>query len=220
MTRIFLARHGETVWHDGNRYAGRTDVALTPLGYRQAARLASWAVAAGVDAVWCSPLSRARETAVPAALATGVEPQIDARLREADFGRAEGLTVAEMEQRFPRALAAFQADPVAHHLPGGEDPREVVLRGVACLEDIARAHPRGRVLVVAHTTLIRLALCRLIGVPIADYRRVFPFVRNVAITELEFGNGRASLLQYNAPLDLNVAPERERDGAAQRAPSP
>jgi broad specificity phosphatase PhoE len=219
VTRMFLARHGETVWHDGNRYAGRSDIALTPLGHRQAERLAAWAVAAGLDAVWCSSLARARETAVPAALATGVELQIDARLREVDFGRAEGLTVADMEKRFPEALAAFQADPVANHLPGGEDPRAAVLRGVACLDDIAAAHPRGRVLVVAHTTLIRLALCRLIGLPIADYRRVFPFVRNVAITELEFGNGAASLLQYNVPLELDVAPQGQRDGAAWRAPS-
>jgi probable phosphoglycerate mutase len=201
VTRIFLVRHGETVWHQSNRYAGRSDVALTPHGYRQAERLAAWAAGARLEAVWSSSLARARETAVPAALAAGVELQVDARLREVDFGRAEGLTVAEIARRFPEALAAYQADPVAHHLPEGEDPHQAVARGVACLEDIARANPRGRVLVVAHTTLIRLALCRLIGVPISDYRRVFPFVGNVAITELELGDGRASLLRYNTRLD-------------------
>lgn len=66
MTHVILVRHGETVWHDGNRYAGRTDVALTPRGRLQAAELAAWAAGQSIDAVFSSPLSRARLTAAPA----------------------------------------------------------------------------------------------------------------------------------------------------------
>jgi broad specificity phosphatase PhoE len=201
VTHVVLVRHGETVWHVDNRYAGRTDIALTPRGREQAKRLAQWTAAAGLEAIWSSPLSRARETAAVGALATGLEPHIDERLSELDFGRGEGLTQAEMQQQFPEALAAFHSDPVANHLPGGEDPKEAVARAVACLEDIARAHPAGRVLVVAHTTLIRLTLCRLIGVPVANYRRLFPFVRNGAITEIRLDGDGVSLMQFNTPLD-------------------
>jgi len=214
MTRFFLVRHGETVWHEHNRYAGRTDVALTAHGREQAEQLAAWATGAGLDGIWCSSLSRAHETAVPAAAATGLELHVDARLCELDFGRAEGLTVSDMGQEFPEALAAFQADPVAHHLPGGEDPHAAIGRALACLEAIGSEHPAGRVLVVAHTTLIRLVLCRLLGIPEARYRRVFPFVRNVALTEVELRADRAAaLLRYNAPLDAAtaaVAPPRRR----------
>jgi broad specificity phosphatase PhoE len=211
VTRIVLARHGETVWHDGNRYAGRTDVALSGPGRAQAERLGGWAASAGLDGLWCSSLGRARATAEPAARATGLEPHVDARLCEIDFGRAEGLTVAEMEGRFPDALRAFQADPVTNHLPGGEDPRAAVDRALACLGEIAAAHPAGRVLVVAHTTLIRLALCRLIGLPLADYRRVFPFVRNAALTELAYDGAVAALIAYNVPLDLAAVDAAEQD---------
>ena len=63
MTDLVLVRHGETVWHAENRYAGVSDVALTPRGEEQAARLARWARTAGLVAVWSSPLSRARRTA-------------------------------------------------------------------------------------------------------------------------------------------------------------
>jgi probable phosphoglycerate mutase len=211
MTRIFLVRHGETVWHANNRYAGRTDVALTPRGRDQAEQLAAWATGAALDGLWCSSLSRARDTAAPVAAATGLELQVDARLCELDFGRAEGLTAADMGQAFPQALAAFQADPVAHHLPEGEDPRAALARGLACLEAIAGAQPDGRVLVVAHTTLIRLVLCHLLGIAPREYRRVFPMVSNVALTELELREGaRAALLRYNVPLD----------GGGMPAPSP
>ncbi|MEV4085434.1 histidine phosphatase family protein, partial [Nonomuraea fuscirosea] len=60
--------------------------------------------------------------------------------------------------------------------------------------------PGGRVLVVAHTTAIRLTLCRLIGVPLGEYRRLFPRLDNCALTELRLRAGRVALLQYNSPI--------------------
>ncbi|MEV0615494.1 histidine phosphatase family protein [Nonomuraea sp. NPDC050404] len=225
MTDLVLVRHGETVWHAENRYAGLTDVELTPRGHDQAAQLAGWAARAGLEAVWASPLSRARITAEaaaanagplaaaptaeaaaaqsgPPAPAAGTGPvvRIDERLRELDFGQGDGLTAAEMKARFPEARAAFEADPAEHPLPGGEDPHEAAARFAAALHDIAAAHPNGRVLVVAHTTAIRLALCRLIGVPLGRYRRLFPRLDNCALTELRLNPGQVALLQYNSPI--------------------
>ena len=200
MTDLVLVRHGQTVWHAENRYAGSSDVALTTHGREQAAQLAGWARTARLTAVWASPLSRARITATACADVTGVPLQIDERLRELDFGAAEGLTSAEMKGRFPDAFEAFRADPVANHLPDGEDPVKAADRFTACLHDLAQQHPDGRVLVVAHTTAIRLALCRLIGVPLSEYRRLFPFVRNCGLTELRLTDGQAAVLQFNTPL--------------------
>ncbi|TYB52224.1 histidine phosphatase family protein [Nonomuraea sp. PA05] len=275
MTDLVLVRHGETVWHAENRYAGLTDVALTPRGLAQAARLAEWAAGAGLEAVWASPLSRARITAETAAAqiapytghthaaqiaphpghthaaetapspgwsaasppatgpgsratavgsrgaevsttdaadatdATGAEAgaagaglavRVDERLRELDFGQGDGLTSAEMKALFPEARAAFEEDPATNPLPGGENPHEAAGRFVAALRDIAAAHPGGRVLVVAHTTAIRLALCHLIGVPLGEYRRLFPRLDNCALTELRVRDGQVALLQYNSPI--------------------
>ncbi|MFI0232464.1 histidine phosphatase family protein [Streptomyces sp. NPDC017086] len=200
MTDFVLVRHGETVWHAENRYAGRTDVPLTAHGRRQAAELGAWAAGQHLDAVLCSPLSRARLTAAPAATALGLTLRVDERLYEVDFGRGDGLTRAEMAEAFPEALAAFLADPVAHHLPGGEDPVAAAGRATGCLQETARALPDGRVLVVAHSTLLRLALCALLGIPLARYRRVFPVLGNGALTELRLRDGQASLLRLNVPV--------------------
>jgi broad specificity phosphatase PhoE len=200
MTYLVVVRHGQTVWHAENRYAGSSDVALTIHGREQAAQLAGWARTARLAAVWASPLSRARATAQACADVTDLPLQIDERLRELDFGAGEGLTSAEMGARFPDALGAFRADPVAHHLPDGEDPVKAAARFTECLHDLAQQHPDGRVLVVAHTTAMRLALCRLIGVPLSEYRRLFPFVRNCGLTELRLTDGQAAVLQFNTPL--------------------
>lgn len=200
MTRLVLVRHGESVWHAENRYAGVSDIALTPRGVEQAHQLAAWARTAGLSGVWASTLSRSQLTAQECAQTVGTPLRIDERLRELDFGDAEGLTAGEMQERFPQALADFRADPVAAHMPRGEDPAKAAQRFVECLTHIAGEHPDGRVLVVAHTTSIRLALCRLIGVPLHEYRRTFPFLRNCALTEIRLVDGHAAVLEYNGAL--------------------
>ncbi|MFJ9115637.1 histidine phosphatase family protein [Streptomyces sp. NPDC102394] len=202
---LLLARHGQTVWHAENRYAGISDVPLTETGYAQAEALGRWAAAHPVDAVWTSPLSRAVVTAEPACRALGLNPSREADLRECDFGVMEGRTLAQFAQTNPDAAAAFRADPVAHPFPGAEDPAAAAGRGAAALRRIAAAHDGERVLVVAHNTLLRLVLCRLLSIPLGEYRRVFPRLRNAAVTELRADAGHVGLISLNVPCDRETA---------------
>ncbi|MFF7753733.1 histidine phosphatase family protein [Streptomyces sp. NPDC007971] len=196
---LLLVRHGQTVWHAENRYAGVSDVALTDAGLAQAEALGRWAAAHPVDAVWTSPLSRAVTTAEPACRALGLTPQREPDLRECDFGVVEGRTLAEFGAEHPQAAEDFRADPVAHPFPGAEDPRAAAARGTAALRRVAAAHPGERVLVVAHNTLLRLVLCSLLRIPLAEYRRVFPRLRNTAVSEIRVGGEHTALLSLNLP---------------------
>ncbi|AKH85433.1 phosphoglycerate mutase [Streptomyces sp. CNQ-509] len=216
---VIFVRHGESVWHGENRYAGATDIDLTDHGRDQAAALADWAAQAGLTAVWSSPMLRCRQTAAGSAAAAGLPLHLDPRLRELDFGVAEGLTRAEMRERMPEAVASFEADPVASHFPEGEDPAAVVERYVAFLADLRAEHDTGaqgdgkqtggkesdgRILVVAHSTAIRLTLCRLLDLPLRDYRRRFPHLANCALNELVLSDGTPSLLTLNRPVTPGV----------------
>ncbi|MCX4823083.1 histidine phosphatase family protein [Streptomyces sp. NBC_01142] len=200
-TTLLLARHGQTVWHAENRYAGVSDVALTDEGRRQAHRLGMWAARHPVDAIWTSTVSRAIESAEPACRGLGLVPHREHELRECDFGVVEGRTLAEFEAEDPQRAAAFRADPAANPFPDAEDPRAAAARGSSALRRIAAAHEGERVLVVAHNTLLRLVLCELLGIPLGDYRRVFPQLRNTAVSELRLSEGgrRAALLSLNLP---------------------
>ncbi|MBB3036535.1 histidine phosphatase family protein [Hoyosella altamirensis] len=203
MTDLTLVRHGETVWHADNRYTGSTDIALTERGRQQADQLASWAKQAHLDAIWVSPLERARNTAAPCERATGLTASVDKRLAELDFGAGEGLTSSEMLTQFPDARRAFEQDPVAGHLPDSEDPRHATERAVDCLKDIVHKHPSDRVLVVGHGTVKRLVLCHLLGIPLRHYRDMFPVVRNCGVTTIRWnGTGHAALIEYNTPIDF------------------
>lgn len=207
MTTIHFVRHGETVWHHENRYAGISDIALTDLGHRQAVTLAAWAATAGVDRVLCSDLSRAVQTAERSAEAVGVPLAVDARLREVDFGRAEGMTGSEMVTAFPSERQRFLLAPASSPLPGGESGAAAVERAGTVLVELAASGDV--VLIVAHTTLGRLLLCHLLGLPLNEYRRVFPSVGNGTVTTFEVPSdvtdvaglrGRAALLRFNAPV--------------------
>lgn len=204
-TTLLLARHGQTIWHGENRYAGVSDVALTDTGHAQAEALGRWAGAHPVDAIWTSPLSRAIATAEPACRALGLTAHREPGLRECDFGVMEGRTLAEFAAEDPERAEAFRADPVAHPFPGAEDPRAAADRGAGALRRIAAAHPGERVLIVAHNTLLRLALCTLLSIPAGEYRRVFPRLRNAAISELRMNtHGSAALLSLNVPCEPDV----------------
>lgn len=207
---LLLARHAETVWHAENRYAGAgSDIDLTPAGTLQAERLAGWVRSRGVAAVVSSPVRRAQETAEPSALAAGVPLEIVDDLREVGFGVAEGRTMAELD---PDVVARFRADPQAHPFPGAEPLATAARRAVAALHSVADRHgAEAPVLVIAHSTLLRLALCALLGLPLARYRQLFPRLSNVAITEIALPAVPASpaaLLSLNVPVGDRAVPHR------------
>ena len=181
MTRLLLARHGETVWHAENRYAGgRSDPALTDRGLRQAEQLAKTAVSVGVDTVVSSPQRRAVATATPAAEALGVFLHLRDGLREVDFGELETHTLAELD---PEAVRRFRENPEANAFPGAEPLADAGARCAAALRELDEQHD-GTVLVVAHSTLFRVTLCVLLGLPVSGYRHVFPYLDNAALTEI------------------------------------
>ena len=117
---LYLVRHGQTENSRRKAYSGRADVALTERGREQARAAARQLAGAGVDAVICSPLSRARDTAQAIADATGAPLTIDERLTEIDYGDFEGLDRAEASARLGHRYDDWRDDPFGSPVPGME----------------------------------------------------------------------------------------------------
>lgn len=204
VTELLLTRHGETVWHHDNRYAGgSSDIDLTEHGHAQARALAAWSRTQDIDAVYSSPVRRARETAVPVGEALGLPVTTVEGLREVDFGVAEGRTIGELLDLDADVVHRFRADPVRHPFPGSEPPQSAADRAARAVREIAVQQAGGRVLVVAHNTLLRLALCQLLGIGVSRYRQVFPRLENTAITRVRIGSAPqapTSLLALNVGI--------------------
>ena len=179
---VFLARHGET---DDNRepirVQGFRDTPLNDTGRGQAHALAERVAGNGIGSLWSSDLSRARETAEIVGERIGLEPRLDARLREANRGRWEGRLFIDIERDEPDLYALWLRAGESFRFPGGESLREQQHRVAAALRDVRGAGGLPA-LVVCHGGSIRVMLC------LRDPRGLAAFhefeVPNVAVVRL------------------------------------
>jgi broad specificity phosphatase PhoE len=187
---VFLARHGETDWNATGRWQGQTDVPLNANGRVQARALAERLRGEGVGAIAASDLLRARGTAEIVAEVLGLRVDlVDSDLREQRFGRFEGFTRSECEERFPEDWARYVADPRSAP-PGGESRSALVARAVAAVGRIAeRFAPLA--LVVTHGGVIRALLHELPdGVPGAALAGRAARIPNGGLLRVRFAEGR------------------------------
>jgi broad specificity phosphatase PhoE len=163
---LLLIRHGRTAWNAERRVLGRTDIELDDVGRSQAAGLS--ARLGPVDAVWSSPLTRARQTAE----ALGHPVREDPGLIEMDQGHMEGLDAAALMETYGETVLRWRANPAGIRLPGGEVMEEVQERALAALRRIADAHPPGhRVAVVTHQLVLASLCVHLSGASLAEWTR-------------------------------------------------
>lgn len=163
-----LVRHGESVSNVEGRVQGQEDVALSDRGQMQAEAVAAWSRTEFGDArppieeIWSSPLVRARETAERIATALGLPLQVDDRLRELHAGVFQGHLWADLEQRFPEAVARWRSGDIDYCIPGGESRAQLAARGHEVLASLAARKVRGMI-VVAHGGILTAALGSLVG---------------------------------------------------------
>jgi 2,3-bisphosphoglycerate-dependent phosphoglycerate mutase len=151
---IFLARHGETADNvSPQRFMGSRDTPLDERGREEARALAAVVADKGLNAIWCSQLSRARETAEIVGAALGLHARVDERLAESHRGRWEGRLVTDIAREEPDLWAAWRRGGAGFRFPGGESLLEHQTRALAAL-DAVRAGPLPA-LVVCHGGTIR-----------------------------------------------------------------
>jgi glucosyl-3-phosphoglycerate phosphatase len=216
--RLLLWRHGRTEWNASGRFQGQLDPPLDEKGRRQAALAAPY-VASGLapedTVVVSSDLARAAETARALSGLLGVEIRLDERLREHGMGSWEGLTRAEVADRFPEQYADWTVGrPVRGR--GGEEPAAVAERALEALVDLPAA---GTAVVVTHGGTAGRLIERLLGLG-ADHRRVFGPLANCAWSELTVQGDRWRLLRHNTSVLPQPDGRREGLGAPGAAATP
>ena len=169
-TRVYLVRHGATQLTAENRFAGSVGVDLSEEGRAQVARLAERLARDDIAAIYTSPLSRTVETARILARPHGLAPVPEDGLREIGHGRWEGLTRAEVEERFPGEYESWEADPFTFAPEGGETGLAVLARALPVIRRIVVQHEGATVLVVSHKATLRLLLSSLLGIDERGYR--------------------------------------------------
>lgn len=202
-THLYLVRHGQTSGNVNHLLIGHTDMPLDDLGVRQARQVGLRMRSVPLDAIVSSPLQRARITADEIARHQPVEIDLDERLREMNFGHAEGLTLAEAADRYPEIMR-LHTDPLDEHFcwPGGDVRSRFHAAAFTTFADIVISHQHRHVAVVCHGGVIGSLLAQLDGGSANDYA-AYP-VANCSVTHLEvhLGGTTAHLMNDIAHLEV------------------
>lgn len=173
-TVLVFIRHGETDWNREARWQGQADVPLNPSGREQAKRMAEeLSRRMRVDVIYSSDLSRAHDTALALAGATGAPVHLDPRLREVDQGEWQGKRVLDIREQYADLFARRLADPWLVAPPGGESAAQVAERMKAALHQIVARHPGQVIAIVSHGFVLAVARVLAAGEPV---ERLFELV--------------------------------------------
>jgi probable phosphomutase (TIGR03848 family) len=195
LTTVLLVRHGQTPT-TGKVLPGRArGLHLADEGRRQAeiaaARIAELA---RVDAVYSSPLERAKETAAPIAAARGLRTTLDRGLLECDFGDWTGAELGKL-MKLPE-WQTVQRAPSMFRFPNGESFSEMQTRMVSTLDRLRASHPGGTIVCVSHADTIKAAVAHALGTHIDLFQRIV--ISPASITAIAWGAGGPAVLAVNS----------------------
>ena len=194
--RLYLVRHGETDWNLVRRLQGSEDIPLNAYGRELAAATAEALKDISFDAVFCSPLSRAKETAEIITGERKVQIQTDDRLKEIGFGIGEGRNIPEIRNTPGDPLHDFFYAPERFiPMEGGETFEEVYARTADVVREkiLPLEATCGNVLVVAHGVANRSILNPAAGIPMEEFWKI-PLL-NCTVSVLEVKNGILRVLE-------------------------
>jgi broad specificity phosphatase PhoE len=182
---LIFVRHGKTLGNDHGKLHGRTDTPLAPEGEVQARQVARRLAELGeIDLIYTSPLQRARATATEIGSVLNLEPVIDDRLVEFDFGDFEGYSFEELQVHHPDYyLKMVEPSSTNDAFPNGESLADLHERVAASLDEIASNNAGDRLVIVAHLIVIATGMAHLTTGDPRDAIRYL--VRNCSITRVE-----------------------------------
>ena len=193
-TTVLLVRHGRTPT-TGKVLPGRArGLHLADEGRRQAEAAAERIASLGsVDALYCSPLERTRETAAPIAKALGMRAVADRGLLECDFGDWTGESLAKLS-KLPEWRTVQQA-PSSFRFPNGESFTEMQVRIVSAIDRLRSRHPGGTIVCVSHADPIKAVIAHAVGTHIDLFQRIV--VSTCSISALAWSDGGPVVLAVN-----------------------
>jgi broad specificity phosphatase PhoE len=162
--KLYCVRHGETVYNRAGRIQGQAESELSALGRRQNEAVAGVLADRACDAVFASPLVRARESAQCIAAKLGLEVRTEPRLMEIHAGIFQGHSWTEIDAKFPAEAARWRSEDADFRIPGGESRRDLMQRAAEAFRAIRESGCRS-VVVVAHGGSLSAAFKALLEIP-------------------------------------------------------
>jgi len=194
MTKLILARHGETVWNIEKIYRGRTDVNLDEVGIKQAELLGKYLSNWELEAIYSSPLRRALDTANIIAHYQKIGVHIVEGLIDFDYGEWQSLPEQEVKRLYPALLNEWHSNPHKVKMPGGESLEDVRRRAIEVVNDVLSKY-QGSVVLVSHRVVNKVLICSLLELDNSHFWNIKQDVGGITIFNYE--DGRFVLARHN-----------------------
>ena len=205
MVKLLLVRHGHVEGIQPERFRGRTDVALTPEGQRQAAVTAGCIAARWQPAaIYTSPLQRCIRTASEIAGACRTELSVQEDLNDLDYGSWQWHLHTEVRAKWPELFDRWLAAPHLVRFPHGESLQDLLARAANVVRMALKRHPTETVVLVTHDSVIRALLLQLLDQPVSAYWRLAP--APCSISEVDVLGHGARIIGINETHHLGTAP--------------
>ncbi|MQA13580.1 MAG: MSMEG_4193 family putative phosphomutase [Pseudonocardiaceae bacterium] len=176
MGTLILLRHGRSSANTAGVLAGRSPgVALDEQGQRQAEALAERLAPVPLAAAVSSPLQRCRETMAPLLGSRDLEPTLDDRFAEVDYGDWTGRELKKLGKE--PLWKVVQSHPSAAVFPGGEALAAMQARAVAAVREwdaklVAEQGARAVWLMCSHGDVIKAVLADALGLHLDGFQRI------------------------------------------------
>jgi broad specificity phosphatase PhoE len=157
--KVFLIRHGETDFNRNHRLQGSMPVPLNANGHLQAEALGLYLKHHPIDALFSSPLTRARQTADLIGQALNLAVQDEPRMGEIAFGdKFEGLTMPDIKEKYPDEYRMWKSGDLSYVVPNGESRHSVQKRMTDAWEDLTSNTDYETIALVSHGSALKIFL--------------------------------------------------------------
>lgn len=210
MSTIILMRHGETEANIAQIYQGQGNSRLSGNGKAQASAAACFLKGMKIDAIYCSDLTRSRDTARKIAKEhKRVRPRALKGLRERYYGCWEGLRFDEIEKKYGQLYKKWHRSPNTAKIPRAETLKELQSRAITEVRKLMKKHSGQTILIVGHGGINRTILFHFLGMPLDNFWKIKQ--DNCCINLIEPGSKGHKVSLLNSTCFLGELRLKKRD---------
>lgn len=195
VTRLYITRHGETLWNTQRRMQGHKDSELTEKGRKQAEQLAKAMAEVELEAVYSSSSGRTMQTALIIAGKRSIPIIPMDSLREINLGEWEGHVFTEVEEKYPEEHRNFWKFPHLYVPVGGEKFSEVIRRMEDTLQTLIKRHDGKNILIVTHAVSLKAIMMIVENKELKDLWSG-DFIQPASLNIVEYDNGKWTAIKW------------------------
>ena len=199
--KLFLIRHGQTIWNVEGRYQGDHDIELNKVGIKQAKLAAKYLSRVEFANIYSSPLKRTLYTAETIKASRDLRIKVRDDLKEMNFGKWEGLKFFEINEKYHKDYQNWLEDPYNNRPTDGENFKEITERTTAEINKIVSENTDGSsVAVIAHGGVILSLIVYWLQIPLARWKSIIQRQGAINIAVIDKGYPYISAINYTGHL--------------------